>query len=174
MAQPLHLATHGFYLAGVSHEPLLSSGIALAGANRVLVGAGMDGVLFAFEAQGLNLEGTELVVLSASDGVLGQGSLDYSEGVFGLARALRTAGARNVLVTLWDTDGEARDFMVEFYKTWLLFPFNIEHLCRQRSSWPPLGFCLEPARQPRSPDALKFSKVFVMVFAVEHRDRRAG
>jgi CHAT domain-containing protein len=38
----------------------------------------------------------------------------------GLARALRTAGARNVLVTLWKlNDGEARDFMVEFYKTWL-------------------------------------------------------
>jgi CHAT domain-containing protein len=78
-----------------------------------------DGILFALEAQGLNLEGTELVVLSACD--TAQGSLDYSEGVFfGLARALRTAGARNVLVTLWKlNDGEARDFMVEFYKTWL-------------------------------------------------------
>jgi CHAT domain-containing protein len=114
----LHLATHGFYLAGQSREPMLLSGIALAGANRELAGTGADGILFALEAQGLNLEGTELVVLSACD--TAQGSLDYSEGVFGLARALRTAGARNVLVTLWKlNDGEARDFMVEFYKRWL-------------------------------------------------------
>jgi tetratricopeptide (TPR) repeat protein len=80
----LHLATHGFYLAGESREPMLLSGIALAGANRELAGAGADGILFALEAQGLNLEGTELVVLSACD--TAQGSLDYSEGVFGLAR----------------------------------------------------------------------------------------
>jgi CHAT domain-containing protein len=114
----LHLATHGFYLGGGSQEPMLLSGIALAGANRELAGVGADGILFALEAQGLNLEGTELVVLSACD--TAQGSLDYSEGVFGLARALRTAGARNVLVTLWKlNDGEARDFMVEFYKRWL-------------------------------------------------------
>ena len=114
----LHLATHGFYLAGESREPMLLSGIALAGANRELDGDSAEGILFALEAQGLNLEGTELVVLSACD--TAQGSLDYSEGVFGLARALRTAGARNVLVTLWKlNDGEARDFMVAFYKTWL-------------------------------------------------------
>jgi CHAT domain-containing protein len=114
----LHLATHGFYLPGQSREPMLLSGIALAGANRELAGKGADGILFALEAQGLNLDGTELVVLSACD--TAQGSLDYSEGVFGLARALRTAGARNVMVTLWSlNDGEAHDFMVEFYKTWL-------------------------------------------------------
>ncbi|MFZ1413472.1 MAG: CHAT domain-containing protein [Defluviicoccus sp.] len=66
----------------------------------------------------MNLEGSELVVLSACD--TARGSLDYSEGVYGLVRALRTAGARNVLVTLWPVnDGEARDFMVDFYKRWL-------------------------------------------------------
>ena len=58
------------------------------------------------------------MVLSACD--TAQGSIDYSEGVYGLVRALRTAGARNVLVTLWPlNDGEARDFMVKFYKIWL-------------------------------------------------------
>ncbi|MCS3932080.1 CHAT domain-containing protein/Tfp pilus assembly protein PilF [Bradyrhizobium elkanii] len=133
----LHLATHGFYLpnepeqmlpsavalAGTTgssavREPMLLSGVALAGANRELGGEGTDGILFALEAQGLNLEGSELVVLSACD--TAQGGLDYSEGVYGLVRALRTAGARNVLVTLWPlNDGEARDFMIKFYKTWL-------------------------------------------------------
>jgi CHAT domain-containing protein/Tfp pilus assembly protein PilF len=114
----LHLATHGFYLAGEAREPMLHSGVALAGANHQLAGKSADGILFALEAQGLNLEGSELVVLSACD--TAQGSLDYSEGVYGLVRALRTAGARNVLVTLWPlNDGEARDFMVAFYKNWL-------------------------------------------------------
>jgi CHAT domain-containing protein len=114
----LHLATHGFYRPNESREPMLLSGIALAGANLELAGTGTDGILFALEAEGLNLDGTELVVLSACD--TAQGSLDYSEGVFGLARALRTAAARNVLVTLWKLkDGEAHDFMVDFYKNWL-------------------------------------------------------
>jgi CHAT domain-containing protein len=113
----LHLATHGFYLANETRDPMLQSGVALAGANRALAEGG-GGMLFALEAQGLNLEGTELVVLSACD--TAQGSLDYSEGVYGLVRALRLAGARNVLVTLWPVkDDEARDFMVTFYKNWL-------------------------------------------------------
>jgi CHAT domain-containing protein len=119
----LHLATHGFYLPNQSREPMLISGIVLAGANRDVAGAGKegagnDGLLFALEAEGLNLDGTELVVLSACD--TAKGDVDYSEGVFGLARALRTAGARNVLVTLWPLDDQAaRDFMVDFYKNWL-------------------------------------------------------
>jgi tetratricopeptide (TPR) repeat protein len=61
--------------------------------------------------------GGTLVVLSACD--TARGDVDYSEGVFGLARALRTAGARNVLVTLWPLDDLlARDFMADFYKNW--------------------------------------------------------
>jgi CHAT domain-containing protein/tetratricopeptide (TPR) repeat protein len=113
----LHLATHGFYFADEARDPMLHSGVALAGANRAVVDSG-KGMLFALEAQGLNLEGSELVVLSACN--TAQGNLDYSEGVYGLVRALRLAGARNVLVTLWPVnDGEARDFMVAFYKTWL-------------------------------------------------------
>jgi tetratricopeptide (TPR) repeat protein len=128
----LHLATHGFYLPNQScdlpnrsREPMLLSGIVLAGANRRaagtgdnVAGSGNEGLLFALEAEGLNLDGTELVVLSACD--TAKGDVDYSEGVFGLARALRTAGARNVLVTLWPLDDQmARDFMVDFYQNWL-------------------------------------------------------
>jgi CHAT domain-containing protein len=114
----LHLATHAFYRPNESREPMLLAGIALAGANRELSGTGRAGLLFALEAEGLNLEGTELVVLSACG--TAKGSLDYSDGVFGLVRALRTAGAHNVLVTLWKRDdGKARRFVVEFYKNWL-------------------------------------------------------
>ena len=116
----LHLATHGFYRpAGApSDRPLLLSGVALAGANRALRDAGQDGILYAIEAQDLNLEGTELVVLSACE--TGQGQVDYGEGVSGLVQALRTAGARHVLVTLRPVSDEgAASFMGSFYRHWL-------------------------------------------------------
>ena len=95
----LHLATHGFYLSGNAPEPMLLSSVALAGANRALAKKDDDGILFALETQGLNLDGSELVVLSACD--TARGSLDYSEGVYGLVRAFRTAGAQ----TSWSRCG---------------------------------------------------------------------
>jgi tetratricopeptide (TPR) repeat protein len=117
----LHLATHGFFLPNSSELdlPLLKTGVALAGANAgVDSKTGDDGILYAIEAQGLNLEGTELVVLSACE--TARGSVDYSEGVEGLVQAFRTAGARWVLVSLRKVgDRSAKDFMIDFYDTWL-------------------------------------------------------
>jgi len=121
----LHLATHGFYLshnATTVERPMVLSGVALAGANQGMAGhqstGGEDGILYALEAQSLNLEGTELVALSACD--TGQGIVDYSEGVYGLVRAFRTAGVRRVLMTLWPVnDVMARAFMTRFYWHWL-------------------------------------------------------
>ncbi len=74
----LHLATHGFYREpqGRTDRPMLLSGITLTGANLALEGKAEDGILYALEAQSLNLEGTELVVLSACEtaqGVIGHG-----------------------------------------------------------------------------------------------------
>ena len=82
----LHLATHGFYRAPKepADQPMLLAGVALAGANRSLQPDGKDGILYALEAQDLNLDGTELVVLSACDTALGQ--IDYGEGVSGRQR----------------------------------------------------------------------------------------
>jgi CHAT domain-containing protein len=75
-------------------------------------------MLYAIEVQDLDLEGTELVVLSACE--TGRGQIDYGEGVSGLVRALRTAGARHVLVTLHEvSDPGAADFMERFYRCWL-------------------------------------------------------
>jgi CHAT domain-containing protein len=80
----LHLATHGFYLdpGEGSHNPLLDSGLALSGANQGLLGKTdperEDGLLYSLEALGLNLQGTELVALSACE--TGRGGVDYSEG----------------------------------------------------------------------------------------------
>ncbi len=128
----LHLAIHGFYLSdneklieNTVNRPMVLSGLALAGANQGLKGKagpdGNDGILYALEVQDLNLEDTELVTLSACD--TGVGTLDYSEGVYGLVRAFHTAGARHVLMSLWPLgDRSAREFMARFYRTWLNGP----------------------------------------------------
>ncbi|RKZ80688.1 MAG: hypothetical protein DRR19_23210, partial [Candidatus Parabeggiatoa sp. nov. 1] len=101
----LHLATHAFYLDNSSGDvdivrPLTLSGIALAGANRGLKGKldpdGEDGILYSLEALNLNLTGTELVVFSACE--TGKGVIDYSEGVYGLVRAFKIAGAYRLLM----------------------------------------------------------------------------
>jgi len=121
----LHLATHAFYLnkrENSTERPMLLSGLALAGSNLGLKGRkcpkNNDGILYAIEVTGLNLNGTELVVLSACN--TGKGSLDYSESVYGLLRAFQLAGAHNILMTLWPIyDQSSSDFMSIFYKNWL-------------------------------------------------------
>ena len=88
-------------------NPLRLSGLALAGANRrssAPEGAD-DGILTAEELAALDLAGVEWVVLSACD--TGVGSLGAGEGVFGLRRALRIAGARTVVSSLWAVEDES-------------------------------------------------------------------
>jgi CHAT domain-containing protein len=127
----LHVATHGFFLAdqrkggpaaggGVGapargENPLLRSGLALAGANALAGGAGEDGILTAYEAAGLDLWGTKLVVLSACE--TGVGEVQNGDGVYGLRRALVLAGSESQVMSLWQVSDEAtRDLMVEYYK----------------------------------------------------------
>jgi CHAT domain-containing protein/Tfp pilus assembly protein PilF len=133
----LHIATHGFFLpdqaikAGKTagdqpsglEDPMLRSGLFFAGADRALAGKGTagdldDGVLTAYEATSLNLQGTELVVLSACN--TGQGEVQNGEGVFGLRRALQEAGAQAVMMSLWSVpDKETQELMTRFYSKWL-------------------------------------------------------
>ncbi|MBD3233824.1 MAG: tetratricopeptide repeat protein [candidate division Zixibacteria bacterium] len=128
----LHLATHGFFCEdtdlkreGLSENPLLRSGIVLAGANRFSsekeIGDEIrieDGIATAFEISGLNLNGTELVVLSACE--TGVGEAKNGEGIYGLRRAFQHAGARSIIMSLWDVpDRETREIMVRFYDYWL-------------------------------------------------------
>ncbi|MDE0212040.1 MAG: CHAT domain-containing protein, partial [Boseongicola sp.] len=122
--QVLHFATHAFYLDDRLEvgRPMILSGLALANANRGITGradeTGQDGILYALEAQDLNLEGTQLVTLSACE--TGQGVVDYAEGIYGLVRAFRVAGARHVLMTLEKVSDEAAyHFMRRFYLAWL-------------------------------------------------------
>ncbi|MHC9538936.1 MAG: tetratricopeptide repeat protein [Vulcanimicrobiota bacterium] len=143
----LHIATHGFFLedreessprestmqdfssvsAGQAmtpddvkiENPLLRSGVVLAGANRLgrepLQEGCDDGILTALEISGLSLRGTDLVVLSACDTGIGQ--VHKGEGVFGLGRAFHLAGARTVVMSLWSVpDQETRELMTGFYE----------------------------------------------------------
>ncbi len=107
----LHIATHGFFTTG-SGDPLLNSGIVLAGANRSRP-ADDDGYLTAKEAAQLQLDGTELVVLSACD--TASGTLQTGEGVYGLQRALTVAGARSTLLSLWKVDDDATAAFMQRY-----------------------------------------------------------
>ena len=117
----LHIATHGFFLRADGklgarlRDPLLRSGLALAGANEATSDADAEGILTALEATALDLRGTKLVVLSACD--TGLGNPVDGEGVYGLRRALRLAGAEAQLTSLWKVDDDAtRALMVSYYE----------------------------------------------------------
>ncbi len=108
----LHIASHGFFTTG-SGDPLLNSGIVLAGANRRRSADDDDGYLTAKEAAQLQLDGTELVVLSACD--TASGTMQTGEGVYGLQRALTVAGARSTLLSLWKVDDAATAAFMQRY-----------------------------------------------------------
>ncbi len=100
-------------------NPLLRSGIALAGANRSTAGAGetqgSEGIVTAEKILGLKLWGTEMVVLSACE--TGLGDVRTGEGVYGLRRAFAQAGAKSVVMSMWSVpDAETKELMIEFYR----------------------------------------------------------
>ena len=148
----LHLATHGFFLGREASvqtadqnlrgmvvkglvspgnspidqtkdfNPMLQSGIAMAGAQSTLAAWGggkapapeNDGILTAEEVAALDLGASWLVALSACD--TGVGEARSGEGVFGLRRAFMMAGSQNLLMTLWPVlDQSTADFMADFY-----------------------------------------------------------
>jgi CHAT domain-containing protein len=132
----LHIATHGFFLHSAQVEdsqakiarvngtraissnakienPLLRSGLALAGANS-RTKSGEDGILTALEASSLDLWGTKLVTLSACD--TGLGAVKSGEGVYGLRRAFVLAGAESLVMSLWPvSDVVTRELMTAYY-----------------------------------------------------------
>lgn len=111
----LHIATHGFFISQQEGDPMLRSGLILAGAQGENLFDGEDGIFTAFEVNNLNLDSTRLVTLSACE--TGLGAIKNGEGVYGLQRAFISAGAQNLLMSLWKVDDEAtKDLMNLFYK----------------------------------------------------------
>jgi CHAT domain-containing protein len=139
----LHLATHGFFLGNgcgpaipatrsvgglastqpnrprqdTEDNPLILSGLALAGANRRTATRVNedDGILTAEEVTALNLKGVEWAVLSACD--TGLGELKAGEGVLGLRRAFQIAGAHTIIMSLWSVaDQSTRNWMRALYE----------------------------------------------------------
>ena len=107
-------------------NPLLGSMLVLAGAETAawLPAEQRDpalgnGLVTALEVAGMNLWGTQLVVLSACD--TGRGDVsNLGQGVYGLRRAVMVAGAETLLTSLWKVDDKAtRDLMERYYKNLL-------------------------------------------------------
>ena len=96
-------------------DPLQRSGLVFAGANQPDANPSDDGYLTAAEATAMDLEGTELVTLSACE--TGLGGVQSGEGVYGLQRSLAVAGARSTLLSLWKVDDYLTvAFMERYYK----------------------------------------------------------
>jgi CHAT domain-containing protein/Flp pilus assembly protein TadD len=112
----LHIATHGFFTRGSTPNPMLNSAIALAGANYALTLGKNEGVVSALKLSGLDLEGTELVVLSACEtGVMKENATD---SISGLSKAFIQAGARDIMVSLWSvSDMGTKELMRLFYQS---------------------------------------------------------
>ena len=131
-----HIATHGFFMPDeenntakklgneVVNNPLLRSGLLLSNAGDLMASGNVyafnkeQGVLTAYEAMNLNLDGTELVVLSACE--TGRGENKVGEGVYGLQRAFLVAGTKSIIMSLFKVSDEAtQELMVNFYRNWL-------------------------------------------------------
>jgi CHAT domain-containing protein len=126
----LHIATHGYFskdvLQSSVHNDFLNSGLMLAGAsntlfyrrNQLSFAPQEDGILTAYEAMNLNLDQTELVVLSACE--TGLGTVKNGEGVYGLQRAFKVAGAQTIIQSLWRVDDRTtQKLLYYFYEGWL-------------------------------------------------------
>ncbi|MFZ1515564.1 MAG: CHAT domain-containing tetratricopeptide repeat protein [Saprospiraceae bacterium] len=132
----LHVATHGYFFTDpkndnnllsrtepifkISDHPMLRSGLILAGGNAAWQGRQPlegkdDGILTAYEISQMNLSNTELVVLSACE--TGLGDIQGNEGVYGLQRAFKIAGAKYLIMSLWQVpDKQTSLLMTTFYK----------------------------------------------------------
>ncbi|MDC0302284.1 CHAT domain-containing protein, partial [bacterium] len=150
----LHVATHGYFFEDIPMEkdqmrfmgmdrervvqdPMLRSGLLLAGANKALAGEeseGENGLLSASEASLLDLSETELVVLSACE--TGRGEIKNSEGVYGLRKVFSNAGAENTIMSLWKVDDKVtQEFMTTFYTYWLEDKMSIREAFKSTRSF---------------------------------------
>lgn len=127
-ANILHIATHGFFYEASAQDgqsfaqkfntpdPMFNSGLVFAGAGKSNSDSD-DGIFTAYEAMDLQLNNTDAVILSACE--TGLGEIQNGEGVFGLQRGFKIAGAKYIIMSLWKVDDEVTQrLMIEFYTLW--------------------------------------------------------
>ena len=144
----LHIATHGFYWTedeaelekrksdilrllilndnklSIEDKAMTRSGLTMAGCNRAFDNNETmlenldDGFLTAKEISLLDLRGLDLVVLSGCE--TAQGDISVNEGIFGLQRAFKKAGAQTIMMSLWDVNDTATEQMMKFFYTHLV------------------------------------------------------
>lgn len=134
-ANILHIASHGFYVpmskwdtipyyskseyTKTIKEELFYSGLVMSGGDKTWTDSVFDadkndGILTSYEISKVDLHNVELIVLSACETGLGE---DLYDGIYGLQRAFKKAGAKSILMSLWNIDDKATsDFMTFFYK----------------------------------------------------------
>lgn len=156
----IHISTHGFYYdedeaenkakhmrmmlmgenrpTNIEDQSLLRCGLCFAGANQAFTGDSLpadgqdDGILNALEIAQMDLRGLDLVVLSACQTALGD--IIVGQGVFGLQRGFKKAGANSILMSLWEVDDEVTSkFMIEFYRQWTSGKAKMESLKKAQS-----------------------------------------
>jgi tetratricopeptide (TPR) repeat protein/CHAT domain-containing protein len=97
-------------------NPMMRSGIALAGANTWLSGGTLPekagkGLLFAQDIAALDLWENELAVLVACES--GIGDVKLGEGVFGMRRAFAVAGCKTLVMSLWKVPEKASVLLMD-------------------------------------------------------------
>lgn len=139
----LHLSTHAYFFSNIkeqredniyfesieniknifkqSENPLFRTGLIFAGANKTWSNYEYnndnkdDGILTAYEISNLDLSNCQLVVLSACE--TGLGDINGSQGVYGLQRAFKMAGVKNIIMSLWKVpDQQTNELMQYFYQ----------------------------------------------------------
>ncbi|MCU0417716.1 MAG: CHAT domain-containing protein [Cytophagaceae bacterium] len=131
----LHISTHGFFwnqntanasewVQEESMNPLQLSGLLLANGGDLLqlkniysINSG-NGILTAYEAMNLNLDRTEIVILSACE--TGLGEVHIGEGVFGLQRAFTVAGSKCIVMSLFKVSDEVTTMLMQYFYTYWL------------------------------------------------------
>lgn len=175
----LHIGTHGFYDASdgsdnvfykninvsqhltAEDKALLKSGLYFSGAQNVINGMEIpdgvdDGVLTAQEIAYLDFRKVGLVTLSACQTGLGDVS---QEGVYGLQRGFKKAGAGTILMSLWKVDDEATSMlMTEFYRLWN----------EGRNKYEALEKAKEKVRNTKGFENFKYWAAFIMLDGIDN------
>ncbi|MCP4632517.1 MAG: CHAT domain-containing protein [candidate division Zixibacteria bacterium] len=141
----LHFITHDFFCPAAyssdnlesNDNPLIYSGLAFSGCNRLINDYSRkysgdseldDGLLTAFEVSGMNLHGSELVILQACR--TGKGTVLNGEGVFGLRRSFIHAGVNSIIMSMWDIPDKQSAYLLTAFYDKLLRGDNISDALR--------------------------------------------